>query len=241
LGILSSKYGGSVYVLAHSMGNVVTGEALRLAAQSGAGQLVDTYAASQAAVPGHCYDPGLTGNDLLTFGALGILGPKTPNIYNNWMVPVAPHLSAVGTKANFYNVNDYALGKWQTDQVTKPDVRTYTYYYDSTNTSQIQDLFKKAIVPPISEVNLHLGDVSNVQDRYEIMAYASEPRSKALGGVTTVNGFSAQNLPGIWPADSTGHNYADHRWHSAQFRFTNMDQHDYWHTLLNQFRLLPNQ
>ena len=62
-GLLSSlhgTYGDGIHVLAHSMGNVVTGEALRIAAQAGTGQLVNTYVASQAAVPGHCYDPALT-------------------------------------------------------------------------------------------------------------------------------------------------------------------------------------
>ncbi len=57
---LNSQYSGHVYVLAHSMGNVVTGEALRLAAQSGSGQIVNTYVASQAAIPAHVYDATVT-------------------------------------------------------------------------------------------------------------------------------------------------------------------------------------
>src|ERR1700710_419225 len=44
---LNTEYPGHVYVLGHSMGNVVTGEALRLAAQQGSGQIVNTYVASQ--------------------------------------------------------------------------------------------------------------------------------------------------------------------------------------------------
>ena len=37
----------SVYILAHSLSNIVVGEALRKAAQDGLGQLVNTYVASQ--------------------------------------------------------------------------------------------------------------------------------------------------------------------------------------------------
>jgi hypothetical protein len=47
-------YGGKVHVMAHSLGNVVMGEALR---QAPAGQVVvHTYVASQAAMSAHCYD-----------------------------------------------------------------------------------------------------------------------------------------------------------------------------------------
>ena len=56
LSSLSITYRGEVYMVAHSMGNVVAGEALRLAAQSGS-QVVAAYVATQAAVPVHCYDP----------------------------------------------------------------------------------------------------------------------------------------------------------------------------------------
>ncbi|MEI8340943.1 MAG: alpha/beta hydrolase [Verrucomicrobiota bacterium] len=239
---LNQHYGGNVYVFAHSMGNVVAGEALRMAAKSGAGQLVNTYVATQAAVPGHCYDMTLTGsNNLLDFG--GLYGPSTPNIYNNWLGLTG---SATGKKENFYNVNDFALNgtHWQLDQKMKPDIRTYTYYYDSDDISVIQDLFKKAMIrgsgtPTI----LHLGNSSDVLNRYEIMAFASEPRSKALGGVANVNGFVAQYLPDIWPADTFAQAngpYSAHPWHSAQFRFTNADQHKYWQALMERFGLPTN-
>jgi esterase/lipase superfamily enzyme len=47
---LNAEYPGHVYLLAHSMGNVVAGEALRL---SGTSQIVKTYVASQAAISAH--------------------------------------------------------------------------------------------------------------------------------------------------------------------------------------------
>lgn len=55
----------TVAVLAHSMGNVVTGEALRIAGQQGQADVVNVYVATQAAISGNCYDASLSGNDLL--------------------------------------------------------------------------------------------------------------------------------------------------------------------------------
>jgi len=169
---------------------------------------------------------------------LGFYGPNTPNIYNDWL---AGNSVTVGVKANYFNVNDYALEKWQTDQVTKPDTRVDRYFYDSTNIDVVQDLFKKQALSGV--IPLRLGDADNVQDRYEIMAYASEPRSKALGGVTAVVGFAPQNLQdqSVWPPDPyLGNNYSTHPWHSAQFRFTNAHEKNYWKTLMIKFGFTPN-
>jgi hypothetical protein len=196
----------------------------------------------------------------------GSYGPDTPEIYSSWLASAS---AAVPTKSNFFNVNDYALGYWQLDQVLKPDIRGYVYYYANDDLTTVQDLFQKSSYPDLptaqSFIKLHplnpnnivsggvtvvtvplqLGDATNVHGRYEIMAYAAEPRSLALGAVSdaAANGVFAvsQNLPAVWRADSPGHNYELHQWHSAEFRFTNPDQENYWNALLNQFRLLPSQ
>jgi hypothetical protein len=77
-------------------------------------------------------------------------------------------------------------------------------------------------------------------DRYEIMAFAAEARSKALGVLSigaafheNVNLADANN--GIWPPDTQDApplEYSRHKWHSAPFRMTNMRQHGYWQALL---------
>ncbi len=239
--LLTSLHGQSGYnvsVLAHSMGNVVTGEALRIAGQAGTSGLVSTYVASQAAVPAHCYDPSLTGStNLLNYSGAYFI--TTPNIYNNWLV--APQ-SAAGARSNFNNANDYALSFWETNQKLKPDGSDALYYYLGIDSLDIvDDAFGKWIFFPIPHP-LHLGDATNVQDRYEIMARAAQARSKALGAVPAVAGFVPQNLPSLWPVDTfpqTNGPYSAHPWHSAQFRFTNADQKSYWHALLDQFGLLP--
>lgn len=250
---IRGKY-GAADVLAHSMGNVAAGEALRLAAQGGAGSVVDRYVATQAAVSGHCYDPTLTNSDALSYSTGQ--GPDTPNIYNSWLA------SAGGIKANFYNINDFALNSshWQLDQKLKPDIRGVSgnyqvYYYSSSDLNAVQDLFRtsyadsvigaETIITLHTSINpsqaLHMGTAANVLDRYQIMSYAAESRSKALGGVTTVAGFGGQNLQSLWPADTYGGNsYSAHPWHSAEFRFTNMDQNDYWDSLLTTFGLPTN-
>src|SRR5207245_2425168 len=126
---LNSQYPGHVYLLAHSMGNVVAGEALRL---GGANLVVNTYVASQAAITAHAYDSTISGSTYLlpftytyptgplsAFGSRNY-GPSTPNIYGNWF---AGNSGAVGRRVNFYNANDFALAmpRWGFDQILKPD------------------------------------------------------------------------------------------------------------------------
>src|SRR4029077_13086153 len=135
------------------------------------------------------YDSGLSGSDLLNFGSLG---PTTANIYNNWL---AANSAAVGTRANFYNVNDFALNidHWQLDEKVKPDSAAgihpaYGYRGTPDDNPPWQDGFYGTYIWPL-QMPLYLGSVTDVKDRYEITAFAAESRSKALGGITSVAGF----------------------------------------------------
>jgi hypothetical protein len=117
------------------MGNIVAGEALRLAAQSGQ-PVVNTYVASQAALTAHLYDGSITADNnpdaLLQFEhynhpevpdgvepAQFNYGPQTPNIDGNWL---AGNSGGAARRINFYNPNDYALAqpRWEYDQIAKP-------------------------------------------------------------------------------------------------------------------------
>ena len=247
---LNAEYPGHVYMLAHSMGNVVAGEALRLA---GNNQIVNTYVASQAAVPAHTYDSTVTNAIDFTHRRpdypviLSSYGPDTPNIYRDWL---AGNSAAVGRRINFYNPNDYALSPdlWSFDQELKPDQGFFGWSYgfdgypqDGTqkyNPGSPDDgppwnhFFKTS--PLHDAVSF---DIVNVlTNRYEVMACAAEARSTALGStpVTTLSeGVDlSRSLNPIWPPDPSGHDYADHKWHSAEFRSTNMEQHNYWNELL---------
>jgi hypothetical protein len=152
--------------------------------------------------------------------------------------------------ANFYNTHDYALTRdiWETDEALKPwmnlDLNTgvlYNYAYFSTDYDNVGDLFYKS--PAGTQDSplfpLHLGSAANVMDRYEIMAFAAEARCGALGTTPNAAGFnSSQNLMSIWPTDPLdGHDYHTHPWHSAEFRFTNMEQKNYWKALMGEFGL----
>lgn len=117
---LNAEYPGNVYVLAHSMGNIVAGEALQLAAQNGDGQVVNTYVASQAALPAHDYDATVTSPYLLPFtytypsGLLNLLGarnygPSTPNIYGNLLTN---NIAGAGRRISFFNTNGLVLLVW---------------------------------------------------------------------------------------------------------------------------------
>ena len=100
--------------MAHSMGNIVAGEALR---QAGAvTQVVNTYVAMQGAVP-------LTA--MTRRHRHRIYGYQTPDRYAHYWTDSMPcyfnDTAGAGTYVNFFNTNDYALAIWQVDQNFKPD------------------------------------------------------------------------------------------------------------------------
>jgi len=255
---LSRDYPGQVYLLAHSMGNVVAGEALRMVAQGNRGALVNTYVASQGALPAHCYQGNLSAPLEAQIPAEVLVRmfdggyPQTPNVYGDWL---ASNAAGVGRRVNFYNVNDYALWQdvWQLNQYLKPDHSDtpdldWTYrYVGSPAAAPVEDGFRKDYYNPQNpgqDLHLHLGDATTVRDRFEIMSFAAESRSKALGsvpGVTTID--SNVDIQSFWPPDpdNDARPYSRHKWHSAQFRSTNMRQKDYWKRLLGPegFDIIP--
>jgi hypothetical protein len=234
---LNAEYPGHVYMLAHSMGNVVAGEALRLA---GNNQVVNTYVASQAALPAHDYDATVTTPYLLQFTytypteplhtLLGNrnYGPDTPNIYGNRLTNNA----AVSRRVNFYNQNDFALAapRWCFDQITKPDnLFNGDYVYGgSPNDPAPWNHFGFATISGTNFFDI----VNSVTDCHKVMAYAAESRSTALGATPGITNLANLDLTTVWPADTSEHNYADHFWHSAQFRGDCWQEWSYWNTLL---------
>ncbi len=247
---LHTTYGNQVHVLAHSMGNVATGEALELAALAGTGKIVATYVATQAAITAHCYD-GAQPDNLQPEPFGGAIArswdgawPQTPNIYKDWLTGNG---AAATTRVNFYNVNDYALWHdlWEANQYFKPDgvdlpdqPYTYKFYHDPEGSNP--DNFAKldGTMHPLT-----LGDRYTLHDRYEIMSFAAEARCRAVGATpSSLTLGDSLDLQSIWPADNGiklhedvqpgGLAFSAHRWHSAQFRSTNMRQQRYWKALL---------
>jgi hypothetical protein len=97
-------------------------------------------------------------------------------------------------------------------------------------------------VRQVGHYPLHL---DNTAELFEIMSFAAEARSLALGAIPNdIAGFSGKaNVTNFWlntllaPDPFPGHNYSDHAYHSGEFRFDNMDQKGYWDALLENFGL----
>jgi hypothetical protein len=231
----------NVFIMAHSMGNIVAGEALRLVSQQPSPPHISGYAAAQAAVSAATYDQAPSQNDALYFGPklFPIFGPFTPDIYTSWLETAE---SATSSLESFYNVNDFALHLWNFDEVYKPDNRLFTggfiYGYGSTDYSTAQNLFYKKRFSAIT----HLDLMTPMINRYEIMAYDAQPRRRALGEVPDPSGFNPTSLQGIWGTDTLkmpNGLFSGHPWHSAEFRFTFADQYKYWGSLLCDFGIMP--
>lgn len=223
---LNASYSGQVRVLAHSMGNVVMGEALRLFSSS----VVHTYIAAQAAVPAHCYDNAI-GNYWTGF--------NTPNIYARYssrLSPDTPYLAAnsshAGAMALYFNAQDYALGWWENNNEMKPD-----YAYWNTDGDSNVDSYAPAsgdrfyfdnVLVPFDERTMVIP-----ADRFEIFARIVESRSRALGRESSVSGFgTARNLQN-WGYD------AAHYSHSREFRSNVADEWLFWSTFFGDAGLTP--
>ncbi len=240
---LNALYPGQVYLMAHSMGNVVAGEALRLA---GANQVVNTYVAMQGAVPAHCYDATTATRSIVPILGLG-QDDGTPNRYGNYYTDGAPCYfngsAGAETYVNFYNTNDYALSTtlWQFDQNLKPDnATTPAYHYVTPSGTHPSGFYRQS--------GSFQTDLFFQTNTYELFAYGDEARCYALGaqadvgGVFKVNGaYQEIDLPSVWPIDTHpkigNEPYSAHVWHSAEFRSDNAQRWQFWYQTLHQMGL----
>jgi len=215
---LNIQYPGQVYVLAHSQGNVVTGEALRLAGDS---ELVNTYIATQAAVPSHAYDPTTPIRDPVA---------PTPDRYAQYWTNGAPcyfdGVSSAATYINFYNPNDWALTLlWPLDQTLKPDLN---YGYSSSS-----NVFYRGF-------GLSGGTVLNFPtDTYTIFPFCDEGRDFAVGSQVNVGGAFQVGLT-YNQVDLSSPPYlfgTQHKYHSGEFRSDNMSRATYWKQVLIEMGL----
>lgn len=220
---LNNKHPGRVRMFAHSMGNVVAGEALRLA---GTNILVHTYVASQAALPAHAYDSATTVREIPW-----LLDEGTPNRYAHYPTDGQPayfaSVSGAARYVNFFNTNDYALNKWTINQNLKPDETESYLYVASPAAGHSQFLYH----------NLIDRDLYFPADTYELFAFCIESRCFALGAQPGVQGvFEAAAQVNLDTSFQFG---SLHKGHSAQFRSTNIKRAQYWRQLITTFDLEP--
>ncbi len=204
---LNSQYPDHVYLMAHSMGNVVASEALK---QAGANQVVNTYVAMQAAIPADCYD-----------ASTSVVGDAIPDFYANFWTSGDPcyfnATAGAGSYINFYNESDWALGYWQDDQGLKPD-SGYGYNFSTQQ-------FYKGL-----GINLYFPN-----NTYEIFSHADPASSLALGAQADVGGVFSGNQLDLNALPYIYGNL--HKGHSAEFNSDNMQRATFWKALLTQMGL----
>jgi len=208
---------------------------------AGTNLVVNTYVASQAAVSAHTYDetvPNYSFN--VVIGGVGFnFGPKTPNIYGDWFT--GNNGGGAGRVISLYNTNDYALSQlhWQLDQLVKPDVLVvengapwnYEYGGSASDPAPWNSFFK---TNDLTGATVSFNIVNTLTNRYEVMGYAAQSYTTALGATPNVENLTKSlNLISLWPSpDPLGNEYASHFYHSAQFRGDAVWEWNYWNSLL---------
>jgi hypothetical protein len=212
---LDGQYGyQNVNIFAHSMGNVVVSEALRLAAtEPNPTPLVNAYIASQASSPAEAYDPGAA--------------PKSNDVYANFMGTGKSYFADLNVAAphmyNFYNPNDHALTSpkiWPLNNLLKPD-----HGYDFT-----------LPLPTANYVRLSNYTVLSYAaraTRYEAFAFAAQSASGALGRTANVGGpfNKGKQIDLSSPTFGFGSD------HSGEFDGTETSKAAYWSTMMDDFGL----
>lgn len=232
---LSERHPGQIRLLAHSQGNVVAGEALRL----GEPGLVHTYVASQAALSAGFYDyfhPKLAG-----------FAPKTPDVMSAYPdgQEKLPYLYRVASKVvqwfNYFNVTDYALTgdsvdqpTWLLNNRTRPD-GSLGYGYEGD----------ELIYPPVgynagffrsvlnAEGNFDRFSLKFPDSGYEIFSFCAQSWTCALGAsnmsLLAVTDTIDLSLFGYDRGKSS---------HSRQFRSNVVDEQKYWQRFMRDAALV---
>jgi len=238
----AGQHAGKVRVFAHSMGNVVVGEALRQLAVGGWTNVVQTYVSCQGALASHAYDPQATvrmltrKNPSVPGGELFYVDDGTRNLYSEYPVaPGSPYftVAGMGGVANFVNYRnhrDFALGNWEYNQSVKPDsgyqwsagndffIGSKVLAYYANGNPYYQDVVTTNLLP--------------IPDHFEIFAHAAEARCYATGAQPWLAGpFSGEvdlNAPPYSFDDPSSH-------HSAQFNSSIQVRWSFWQKLLDDF------
>jgi hypothetical protein len=223
---LNQQYPGKVYVLAHSLGNVVTGEALRLATAEGAGVIVNTYVASQAAISARVYDNTVPADLTNSYGinGSGLITPDSEgHYYTNGAPPYFNGIAGAANFADFYDNADSILGWWVSNQHMKPD---NSYYYSTSFSQHPAGYYQQFGIHPYRNLLFPT-------NTYEIFARADESYSYPLGAETNIaSRFSIKAPVNLFLSPF---NFQDQ--HGLQFRSDNMTTAAYWHQLLVSFNL----
>lgn len=233
---LQTGHAGQVRLLAHSQGNVVAGEALRI----GSPGLVHTYVASQAALSAGFHRQGVLTPELSPFTL------KTPDVISSFPESATgrPYLeevlAKVGRQFNYYNLSDYALTgntieqpTWEYNNLTRPDGSS-GYGYEGEITAFPPTLphtgfyHDSNVLPLPGERRI----LNLEQDAYEVFSFCVQSRTRALGAVQDAFAASGDNFD-LLPFGYDSKRYA----HSRQFRSSVVAEQGYWNAFVNDTAL----
>jgi hypothetical protein len=163
-----------INVAAHSMGNIVTGSALKR------GMTLNRYLLMEAAVPSGCYNDTVNNYERFLTAESGHQTPDT-GTEMGYRLFLGSASANVGKFVSFFNINDFALAtgvtrlagwpfesNWEKNQVDyKPDsFNSGKYVYQGNGASYF-------LIPQ--------GDIRRITDVHEALSFIARPRSKAAG------------------------------------------------------------
>jgi hypothetical protein len=229
-------------VIAHSMGNIVASEGLRLAGTKFNSPLIQCYIASQAASVAHAYDA--TNPAYVWYS--GVL--RTPEIYAHFSrgTNIQPYFAGMkkavqsNNIVNFHNLDDYALSSafaWPGNQDTKPDSswQCQLVATNSVNTNNGYTFWH-------GTNRLILNGAEQYHDQtHEIFAHIAQAESDALGCAEAPGHHIQGEIGGAVNLNIAPFNFGAASYeHSAQFNSINMNRRTYWWQVLSTFSLTNN-
>jgi hypothetical protein len=194
----SSHQGGRLGIVAHSMGNIVSGEALRLGAPA------DIQVMLQAAVPAGCYDIRM----VLENADLVAKEKQKPTPDFDVEFGYRGFLENVSTPTiNYYNTVDFALNLWFRNQLTKPDNPVGRGGYEYRN-ERAGFYSGKTLLREVTDVHESLAFLARARS----LAVGAEPRTGRASPGTFISPFtSALDLQAAYGFNSQSSE------HSAEF------------------------
>jgi len=229
------------HIAAHSMGNIVTSEAIRL------GMGVNNYALMQAAVPSACYDPDTrtrypTTYTHFTFTMWDKQTPDDDPDLATRALAYRGRFSNLGVNlVSFYLERDYAtFMPWEVNNdQTKPEGGSLVanFHYLRNNLSG-QKLYKYTSVFPAQEMFDYY-----LTNSYEAMSYACSTWGKAVGAqniaqgaLTPANNVDLSSASFALPGESFS-GFGDE--HSGQFKANIHYLKPFYDALINKFEIGP--
>lgn len=230
-----------VKLYGHSMGNVVSSEAMRQFGSNPGSKPPDVYVSAQAALSAHVWNNTTPRRDAIfglpstVFIVPDIYGyywksgelNTTPDLYKehaceSYMASI--YMPSETNYVNHFNAKDFALSSWKFNQELKPDLG-YSYRTDHITTSGEWRFLR---TNQDGDVNLTFPN-----DCYEVFSYAAPSYSLATGAEPKTDAMFETSVD----LDKDFQFGSPHKGHSAQFRSKIQQRWTYWKELIRNLNL----